>query len=94
MRRLPDSEILRFGRIDNLYGRKTAQRLGLRLWSCQKDLFDEHERVFGAKRELYEHYINSPREVARLLSPGHERARHIAATVRQRVRDALGLGIL
>lgn len=61
---------------------------------AKKDLIDEHERVFGSKRDLYEHYINSPREVAQLLAPSHERAREIAATVRQRVRDALGLGIL
>ncbi|MEN9826139.1 MAG: hypothetical protein RI953_1884 [Pseudomonadota bacterium] len=61
---------------------------------AKKDLLDEHERVFGTKRELFEHYINSPREVAQLLAPGHERARQLAATVRQRVRDALGLGIL
>ncbi|MEY3901990.1 MAG: hypothetical protein RL189_1296 [Pseudomonadota bacterium] len=61
---------------------------------AKKDLFEEHERVFGSKRELYEHYLNSPREVAQLLSSGHEKARQLAATVRQRVRDALGLGIL
>jgi tryptophanyl-tRNA synthetase len=61
---------------------------------AKKDLLDEHERVFGAKRELYEHYINSPRELAQMLAPSHERARAIAATVRQRVRDALSLGIL
>jgi tryptophanyl-tRNA synthetase len=61
---------------------------------AKKDLIDEHERVFGSKRELYEHYINNPREVAKLLTPSHERALKIAATVRQRVRDALGLGIL
>jgi hypothetical protein len=29
-----------------------------------------------------------------MLAPSHERARTIAATVRQRVRDALSLGIL
>lgn len=61
---------------------------------AKKDLMEEHERVFGSKRELYEHYINSPRELAQLLSPSHEKARQIAVTVRQRVRDALGLGIL
>jgi len=61
---------------------------------AKKDLIDEHERVFGSKRELYEHYINNPRELAQKLEPGHTRARQIAATVRQRVRDALNLGIL
>ncbi|NBO39279.1 tryptophan--tRNA ligase [bacterium] len=61
---------------------------------AKKDLMDEHERVFGSKRELYEHYLNSPREMAQLLAPSNSQARHIAATVRQRVRDALGLGIL
>ena len=49
---------------------------------------------FGSKREIYEHYINNPRELAQKLEPGHARARQIAATVRQRVRDALNLGIL
>ena len=61
---------------------------------AKKDLIDEHERVFGCKRELYEHYINSPREMAQLLTPSHNSARQLAATVRQRVRDALSLGIL
>ena len=61
---------------------------------AKKDLIDEHERVFGSKREIYEHYINNPRELAQKLEPGHARARQIAATVRQRVRDALNLGIL
>lgn len=61
---------------------------------AKKDMLDEHERIFGSKRELYEHYINNPREMAEQLKPAHHHARQIATTVRQRVRDALGLGIL
>lgn len=58
---------------------------------AKKDFLDEHERVFGAKRELYEHYCNSPEEVRRLTAAGYERAESYANTVRVRAREALGL---
>ncbi|MBM3381448.1 MAG: tryptophan--tRNA ligase [Betaproteobacteria bacterium] len=73
---------------------RLRQGTGYGYGHAKKDLIDEHERVFGSKRELYEHYLNSPRELAQVLAPSHQRARTIAATVRQRVRDALSLGIL
>src|SRR5262249_42097106 len=55
------------------------------------DLLAEHERVFGSKRELYEHYVNTPKEVWAKMEPGYVRAQSYAREVRARAREALGL---
>lgn len=58
---------------------------------AKKDFLDEHERVFGSKRELYDHLRNSPKELRTLMEPTYERATVIATAVKERARDALGL---
>ncbi|MCA2961255.1 MAG: tryptophan--tRNA ligase [Silvanigrellales bacterium] len=58
---------------------------------AKKDLLDEYNRFFGAKRELYEHYLNEPSEVAKALEPGHEAMAKVADAVTTRARDALQL---
>jgi tryptophanyl-tRNA synthetase len=58
---------------------------------AKKDFVDEHERVFGSKRELYEYYCNHYSEVRELLQPGYENAKRYADSVTQRARNALGL---
>lgn len=55
------------------------------------DLIEAHRETFGAHQALYEHYIQNPGEMHKLLEPGRERARQIAADTRYRARDALGL---
>ena len=57
---------------------------------AKSDLWQEHKRVFGSKQNVYEHYLNSPEEVKLLLSPGFERAKHYADSVRMRAKHALG----
>jgi len=58
---------------------------------AKRDLFDEHQRVFGSKQKEYEFYVASPGELQKLLTPGLERARHYAKEVKTRARNALGL---
>ena len=58
---------------------------------AKKDFMDEHEKVFGAKRELYEHYLTQDNEIKLLLKDGYERAIQYATTVTSRARNALGL---
>jgi tryptophanyl-tRNA synthetase len=58
---------------------------------AKKDFLEEYERVFGAKREEYEHYVNNRAELFKLLEPGLLRVRSIAAQVTRRARDCLGL---
>lgn len=58
---------------------------------AKKDLLDEHERVFGAKRELFEHYAQNPKEVWPQLEPGLARAEKYANAVCHRARAAMGL---
>lgn len=55
------------------------------------DLIAEHERVFGAKRAEYEHYVNSPKELWAKMEPGYARAKAYASAVRARAREALEL---
>lgn len=58
---------------------------------AKKDFIEEHERIFGAHRELYEHYCNDQKEVKELLQAGYERAQLYANNVTLRAREALGL---
>ncbi len=58
---------------------------------AKMDLIAEHEKVFGSRREAYEHYLQNPMEMAKLMETGYEKARKYAAQVRTRVRTALGL---
>lgn len=58
---------------------------------AKMDLIAEHERVFGSHREAYDHYLNSPDEISRLMAPGYERAKRYASQVTERARQALGL---
>ncbi len=58
---------------------------------AKMDLIAEHEKVFGSKKEAYEHYIKNPSEMWKKMEPGYERAEAYANAVRQRARDALGL---
>ncbi len=58
---------------------------------AKADFIAEHEAVFGSKREQYEHYLNSPAEVSKLLEPGYLKATQIADAVLARVRGALQL---
>ena len=57
---------------------------------AKKDFLQEYVEVFGKKRELYEHYLNEPGEVKKLLEPGFLRMKEVAADVRARARAALG----
>ena len=58
---------------------------------AKMDLVEEHERVFGQKRELYEHYCSNSDEVRKLMERGYESAYAIANSVCDRARAALGL---
>lgn len=58
---------------------------------AKMDLLAEHERVFGSRREPYEHYLNHPKEIWDQVAEGYGRARGYASTVRARAREALGL---
>lgn len=58
---------------------------------AKKDFLDEYERVFGSKRELYEHFLKSPDEVRKHMEKGYERAHAYADAVRRRAREGLGL---
>ncbi len=58
---------------------------------AKQDFIAEHERVFGSKRELYEHYLENPKEVYNLLQDGYERCTQYANNVTTRARKALGL---
>lgn len=58
---------------------------------AKKDFLEEYLRVFGEKRKLFEHYLNNPEEVKKMLAPGVERAQNYANTVTKRARDAFGL---
>lgn len=58
---------------------------------AKQDLIQEHERVFGATKEKYEHYVNHPKELVDLFAPGYARAKSYATTVIDRSRAALGL---
>jgi tryptophanyl-tRNA synthetase len=58
---------------------------------AKKDLLDEYNRFFGSRRELFDHYRNSPTEIAKALEPGQASMVRVANAVRDRARDALGL---
>lgn len=58
---------------------------------AKMDLIAEHERVFGAKREAYEHYVNSPKALWEKMEPGYARANQYANQMREKAREALGL---
>lgn len=58
---------------------------------AKMDLIKEHDRVFGANREKYDHYLNNPKELVDLFAPGYARAKQYASVVIDRSRAALGL---
>ena len=58
---------------------------------AKKDFIEEHERVFGSKRELYEHYVHQEDSIKTLLKEGMERARSYAVETTAKARQALGL---
>ncbi|MES2613940.1 MAG: tryptophan--tRNA ligase [Bdellovibrionota bacterium] len=58
---------------------------------AKKDFLGEHEKVFGAKKELFDHYLSSPNEIKNLLQDGYTRAISYANKVTARARNALGL---
>ncbi len=70
---------------------KLAAGTGYGYGHAKMDLIAEHERVFGAKRELYDHYLKTPADVWKIMAPKYEEAEQIANAVRTRVRSALGL---
>ncbi len=55
------------------------------------DFVDEHERVFGSKRELYQHFCNSPAEIKSHMEPCYSKVEGYLNAVSNRARDALGL---
>ena len=77
-------------RVDTM--RERLQRgTGYGYGHAKSDLMDAHRETFGAKQELYEHYVNNPAEMMRLLEPGRQRAATLATSVCGRAREALGL---
>jgi len=58
---------------------------------AKKDFIDEHQKIFGLYQERYEHYLNNPAEVQKLVRPGYEQAKSYADAVVKRARNALGL---
>ena len=70
---------------------RLSKGVGYGYGHAKKDFMDEYDRVFGSKREEYEHYVNNPQEIRKKMEPGFERAQKYASAVRQRARDALGL---
>jgi tryptophanyl-tRNA synthetase len=58
---------------------------------AKQDFLAEHERVFGAKRELYQHYLGNQKEVRDLLQDGYARCQSYAQHMTARSREALGL---
>ena len=58
---------------------------------AKMELIAEHERVFGAKRELYEHFLNDRKDVWKKIESGYARADKYANAVKARAREALGL---
>ena len=58
---------------------------------AKKDFLDEHEKVFGSKKENYEYYLNHPKEVKLLLEEGIHRSQKYAKNVNSKARTALGL---
>ena len=57
---------------------------------AKADFLDEHERVFGSKREEFFHYAQSPAELWIRMEAGTQRAHVMADAVRSRARAALG----
>jgi tryptophanyl-tRNA synthetase len=58
---------------------------------AKRDLMEAHTETFAVHQERYEHYLNSPDEVKRLLEPGRERAWAVAEATLARAREALEL---
>lgn len=58
---------------------------------AKKDFLDEHEKVFGSKKEEYEHYLQNPKELRKKIEPGYLKAHSYADAVTQRAHAALGL---
>jgi tryptophanyl-tRNA synthetase len=58
---------------------------------AKQDFLQEHEKVFGAKRELYEYYLNNPQEICTSLSEGYKRCQGYAEKTTSKARNALGL---
>lgn len=58
---------------------------------AKMDLIAEHERVFGSKREAYEHYCNTPKALWEKMEPGYQRATTYANQMREKARTALDL---
>ena len=59
---------------------------------AKMDLIAEHEKVFGGeRRQAYEHYLNTPKELWAKMEPGYQRARGYAKGVLERARGALEL---
>ena len=73
---------------------KLVRGLGYGYGHAKNDLIDAHREAFGKRQEAYEHYVNNPAEMCQLLEPGRQRAASLAAAVRQRAREALGLKTL
>lgn len=82
-----------FGRPEALndMAEKLRRGTGYGYGHAKMDFVAEYEHVFGAKRELYEYYLNNPAEMKKLLAPGMERATAYANRVCERVREAAGL---
>jgi tryptophanyl-tRNA synthetase len=58
---------------------------------AKQDFLQEHERVFGTKRELFEHYLNNRDEMRKKLEPGMEKASVLARHTLSKAREALNL---
>ncbi|SDL52782.1 tryptophanyl-tRNA synthetase [Catalinimonas alkaloidigena] len=57
---------------------------------AKQELFELFEAHFAEEREKFEHYMNHPEEVERILQEGEHRARLIGQKVLERVRGVLG----
>jgi tryptophanyl-tRNA synthetase len=69
---------------------KLEHGVGYGYGHAKQDFFQEYKRVFAEKRELYEHYVNNPQEVALQLEAGKQRMKEVARDVSARARRALG----
>lgn len=58
---------------------------------AKMDLIAEHEKVFGSKRELYEHFLNDRKALWEKMESGYARAESYANKTRDTARSALGL---
>lgn len=82
-----------FASADQISQMEKNYQTGISWGEVKQEIFEVLSKELAPKREVYEHYKNSPKDLMKILKEGAEQARETSSQVLKEVKATIGLGL-